>query len=209
MGSLIQPVEKRLINPSDMYNLSSLLSNTSAELRNPSHPQYEASIQRWSRAAEKPAGLAVVPTSASEVSTILKYAMEHTIDVAVKGGGHSTAGVSSTNGGLLIDLSRMNSVRVDSDNNLLYVGGGATWDKVDNEAWKYGLATVGGTVADTGVGGLALGGGYGWLSGQHGLTIDVITEVEIVLADGRIMRCNEKEEPDLFWAVRGAGQNFG
>ncbi len=209
MGSFTQPTQKGLATPTHITDVTSLLSSTSTEIRDPSHPRYGASIQRWSRAAEKPAGLALVPTTAHEVSLVVKYATENNLDLAIRGGGHSTAGASSTNGGLLIDLSRMSSVRVDSDKNLLYVGGGATWGQVDNEAWKHGLATVGGTVSDTGVGGLALGGGYGWLSGQHGLTIDNIVEVEMVLADGRVVRCSEREESDLFWAVRGAGQNFG
>ena len=209
MGSLPQQTKRRLVTPHDISALNSLLTNTSTEFREPSHPQYEASIKRWSRAADKPAGLVIVPSSASEVATVVKYANEHDLDLAVKGGGHSTAGASSTDGGLLIDLSKLDKVRVDTERKLLYVGGGAIWGQVDKEAWKHGLATVGGTVADTGVGGLSLGGGYGWLSGKYGLTIDCMVEVEIVLSNGRVVRCNEKEEEDLFWAVRGAGQNFG
>jgi len=103
----------------------------------------------------------------------------------------------------------MRHVRVDVENKLLYVQGGCQWGDVDAAAWEHGLATVGGTVADTGVGGLTLGGGYGALSGQRGLVIDNLVAATVVLADGRIVRASEEENADLFWAVRGAGQNFG
>lgn len=139
----------------------------------------------------------------------MKFASEHNIDLAVKGGGHSTAGASSTKGGLLIDLSSMRGVTVDVERKLVTAQGGATWGDVDHETVKHGLCTVGGTVSDTGVGGLTLGGGYGWLSGQHGLVIDNLVECTMVLADGKVVSCSAEEEEDLFWAVTGAGQNFG
>ena len=130
--------------------------------------------------------------------------------MAVKGGGHSTAGASSTDGGLLIDLrSGMNKVRVDPEKKLLYIQGGAVWGDVDAAAWEHGLATVGGTVADTGVGCLTLGGGYGVLSGERGLVVDCLVGATVVLADGRVMQTSEGANEDLFWALRGAGQNFG
>ncbi|KIW53343.1 hypothetical protein PV05_08925 [Exophiala xenobiotica] len=210
MGSL-SPSPKGSITPSDIDTLRSLLSGTSATLLTPNDgASYEASIRRWSRAAEKPAGLVLVPASAEEVSIALKYAGAQNLDLAVKGGGHSTAGVSSTNGGLLVDLNaKMRNVEVDLDRKLFKVQGGATWGDVDQAGVKHGLATVGGTVADTGVGGLVLGGGYGWLSGQHGLSIDCLVEATVVLATGEIVKASETENPDLFWALRGAGQNFG
>ncbi len=139
----------------------------------------------------------------------LRYASEHTIDLAVRGGGHSTAGASSTSGGVVIDLSSMRSVTVDPTAKTLTIQGGAQWSDVDDAAWEHGLATVGGTVADTGVGGLTLGGGYGWLSGTHGLVVDNLLSCEIVLANGEVVRASKDENTDLFWALRGAGQNFG
>lgn len=150
MGSL-SPSPKGSITPSDIDTLRSLLSGTSATLLTPNDgASYEASIRRWSRAAEKPAGLVLVPTSAEEVSIALKYASAQNLDLAVKGGGHSTAGVSSTNGGLLVDLNaKMRNVEVDLDRKLFKVQGGATWGDVDQAGVKHGLATVGGTVADT------------------------------------------------------------
>lgn len=201
---------KRSVTEQDIKALRDLLSSTKAKVLAPSDSGYALSIERWSRAAEKPAGVSIVPTTAEEVAIAVKYANEHEIDVAVKGGGHSTAGASSTNGGLLIDMrSGMHSVTVDTDKQRLHVQGGAVWGDVDAAAWEHKLATVGGTVADTGVGGLTLGGGYGVLSGQRGLVIDNMVGATVVLANGEIKQASETENPDLFWALRGAGQNFG
>ena len=131
------------------------------------------------------------------------------MDLTVKGGGHSTAGTSSSDGGLVIDLSNMKDVRVNTDDKTIAVGGGAVWKDVDEGGAAYGLAAVGGTVNHTGVGGLTLGGGYGWLSGEYGLTIDNLVSARVVLADGRIVTASPTENEDLFWGLRGAGYNFG
>jgi FAD/FMN-containing dehydrogenase len=210
MGSLAQPspTTRSKLTSSQIDELKTLLP-TSTLLTPASGPAYTASVSRWSSAASKPASLCLLPTTAGEISTAVQFASEHNIDVAVKGGGHSTAGASSTEGGLLIDLGNMRGLSVDAGRKLVTAGGGATWADVDTESVKHGLCTVGGTVSDTGVGGLTLGGGYGWLSGKHGLVIDNLVECTMVLADGRVVRCSEEEEPELFWAVRGAGQNFG
>ncbi|QYS99437.1 FAD linked oxidase domain protein [Trichoderma simmonsii] len=175
----------------------------------PDSEGYEASLHRWSEAAEKRAAVVVQARSAEDVSTALLFAQEHGLEVAVLGGGHSTSGSSSTEGGLLIDLTKMRQVTVNPTAKTIKAQGGTIWEDVDLAAAQYGLATVGGTVNHTGVGGLTLGGGYGWLSGKYGLTIDNLVEAEIVLADGRIMTTSEKENSDLFWAIRGAGQSFG
>jgi hypothetical protein len=197
------------ITATHISNLRALLSNTDATLLVPGDAGFAATLHRWSGAAEKPAGATVVPTSAASISETLRYATMQQLDVAVCGGGHSTAGASSTDGGLLISLSQMRGVAVDVERQLLRVQGGATWADVDAEAYKHGLATVGGTVSDTGVGGLTLGGGYGWLSGQYGLVIDNLVSATMVLANGEVVTCSEAENQELFWAVRGAGQNFG
>lgn len=153
--------------------------------------------------------MVVQVTSAEDVSKALLFAQGQGLEVAVVGGGHSTSGSSSTEGGLVIDLTKMRGVVVDPENQTIKAQGGTIWEDVDLEAAKYGLATVGGTVNHTGVGGLTLGGGYGWLTGKYGLTIDNLLAVEVVLADGRILQTSEKENSDLFWALRGAGQSFG
>jgi FAD/FMN-containing dehydrogenase len=201
---------QRLVSENDIQQLRQLLSGTQAEVRSPSDRGYEKSIDRWSKAAERPAGVAVAPTSAEEVSIVVKYAAQNGLDLAIKGGGHSTAGVSSTNGGILIDLqSKMRKVTVDTEKKELHIQGGALWSDVDDAAWEHGLATVGGTVADTGVGGLTLGGGYGVLSGGYGLVIDNCIAFETVVANGEIVRSSKDENEELFWGLRGAGQNFG
>lgn len=151
----------------------------------------------------------VKPANATEASEAVKFATANKISVVVRGGGHSTSGTSASDGGLVIDLGLMRSVEVNTEAKTVTFGGGCTWKDVDEECWKYGLATVGGTVNDTGVGGLTLGGGYGWLSAKYGLTCDNLVSAELVLADGRIVQVSKDEHPDLFWGIRGAGQSFG
>ena len=200
---------KRKASAADIRALKNALVGTDAEVFGPCDEGYSATLERWSQTAEKPAGVSVLPSSAEEVSVAVKYATENGLDLAVKGGGHSTSGASSTDGGVLVNLGRMRHVKVDPEKKVLFVQGGALWHDVDTAAWQHGLATVGGTVADTGVGGLTLGGGYGYLSGQHGLVIDNVVSATIVLASGEIKETSNDENPDLFWALLGTGQNFG
>ncbi|KAJ5278589.1 FAD-binding type 2 [Penicillium angulare] len=175
----------------------------------PDSEGYEASLVRWSETGIKPAGVVVQAVDSADISTALLWAQKHGLDVAVKGGGHSTAGTSSSDGGLVIDLSRMKNVKVDPMAKTVNAQGGATWKEVDEAGAAYGLATVGGTVNHTGIGGLTLGGGYGWLSGQYGLTIDNLLSARVVLADGSLVTASASEHPELFWGLRGAGYNFG
>lgn len=153
--------------------------------------------------------MVVFPTTAEDVAATVLFSKVHNLDLAVAGGGHSTSGSSSTNGGVCIDLSKMRKATVDQAKKTITAQGGCIWEDVDLGAAEHGLATVGGTVNHTGVGGLTLGGGYGWLTPAYGLTIDNLLAVELVLADGRIVVTSEAENPDLFWAVRGAGACFG
>jgi FAD/FMN-containing dehydrogenase len=154
-------------------------------------------------------GIVLFPTNAGDISQAVRFAVEHGIDLAVKGGGHSVAGTSSSDGGLVIDLARMRKVTVDPVNKTITAQGGALWVDVDTAGGEHGLATVGGTVNHTGIGGLTLGGGYGWLTAKYGLVIDNLLSATMVLADGRIVTVSKTENPDLFWAIRGAGHNFG
>ena len=151
----------------------------------------------------------VLPTSAEDVSAAILFSRSLSLDLAICGGGHAVNGSSSSSGGMVIDLSRMRHVHVDPKEKRLVVGGGALWEDVDKAAGEYGLATVGGTVNHTGVGGLTLGGGYGWLTGLYGLVIDNLLGVTMVLANGNIVHASDREHPELFWAIRGAGQCFG
>ncbi|KAL4904038.1 hypothetical protein BDW74DRAFT_179130 [Aspergillus multicolor] len=186
-------------------------SLTSSLIFTPADEGYQESLRRWSDTGRKEAGVVIQPTSEPDILTALKWSQsqEIPIDLAIKCGGHSVSGTSSSAGGLVIDLSRMNSVTVDPASKTITVQGGAVWRDVDETAAKYNLAAVGGTVNHTGVGGLTLGGGYGWLSGQYGLTIDNLLSARVILGNGTIVTASEKENSDLFWALRGAGYNFG
>lgn len=167
---------------------------------------YDTAIQRWAKNAARKAAVVVFPKSNADVALALKL----DLPVAIRGGAHSASGASSIEDGLVIDLSRyFADVRIDAAKKLGYCGGGSVWRTVDEEAIKYGLATVGGTVNHTGVGGLVLGGGYGWLTGRHGLAIDNFVGATVVTASGEIVTVSETENLDLLNALRGGGCNFG
>jgi FAD/FMN-containing dehydrogenase len=144
-----------------------------------------------------------------DVVAAVKRAREENLPLAVRGGGHSIAGLSAIEGGMLIDLAPMNGVEIDAQRRIAKVGGGALWKDLDGAAQEHGLAVPGGVVSDTGVAGLTLGGGYGWLRRKHGLSCDSLIEAELVTADGSVVKASADENPDLFWAIRGGGGNFG
>src|SRR6266542_5636321 len=154
-------------------------------------------------------GLVVTCSGTADVVDAVNFARERGIEVTVRGGGHSIAGLSTSDGGLVIDLAPMNGVLVDREAKVAHVQGGALWADVDREGQLYGLSTPGGVVSDTGVAGLTLGGGYGWLRRTYGLSCDNVVEYEIVTADGEVRLASSDENPDLYWALRGGGGNFG
>lgn len=147
--------------------------------------------------------------STGDVVAALEFGRSKSMTIVVRGGGHSGPGFGTGDDVLVVDLSPMDSVEVDPDQRTARVGGGATWGLVDDATHEYGLATVSGIISTTGVGGLTLGGGHGHLSRRYGLTIDNLLEAELVLADGRVVTASETQHPDLFWAIRGGGGNFG
>ena len=147
-------------------------------------------------------------TGAEDVAAALRTAREHDVTISVKGGGHGVVG-HATAGDVVIDLAQLRDVRVDAAGKTAVVGGGARWVDVDVPTSAVGLAVPGGRITHTGVAGLTLGGGEGWLSARYGLTIDSLRSVELVTADGRVLNVDGDSEPDLFWALRGGGGNFG
>ncbi|KAF4336224.1 6-hydroxy-D-nicotine oxidase [Fusarium beomiforme] len=169
---------------------------------------YEKALERWSAACVKRAAVIVLPVNSQEVSTAVKFAISNRITMTVCGGGHSSSGASSSEG-MVIDLRKMRHVKVDTEAMTVEFEGGCLWEDVDTALELQGLATVGGVVNHTGVGGLTLGGGHGFLTPRHGLTIDNLLKAEVVLADGTIVEASEDTNQDLFWAIRGAGAQFG
>ncbi|HEX2259634.1 MAG TPA: FAD-binding protein [Actinomycetota bacterium] len=154
-------------------------------------------------------GLAISCFGTADVIDAVNFARERNLVMAVRGGGHSIAGLSSIDDGMLLDLSPMRGVIVDLKAHVAHVQGGALWGDVDRETQAFGLATPGGVVSDTGVGGLTLGGGYGWIRRKHGLSCDNVVEAKVVCSDGVVRTASRVSHPDLFWAIRGGGGNFG
>jgi FAD/FMN-containing dehydrogenase len=158
---------------------------------------------------DKRPALIVRPTGAADVIDAVNLARENGLPLAVRCGGHSVAGQGVVDDGILIDLSSLKGVRVDPTSRRARTNAGALWGEFDRETQLFGLATPGGRVTTTGVGGFTLGGGYGWLSPKWGLTCDNLTSVDVVTADGRLVTASEEENEDLFWGVRGGSGNFG
>ena len=154
---------------------------------------------------DKRPGLIARCRGVADVVEAVNFARDQGLEVAVRGGGHNVMGCSTIDGGMLIDLSQMTAVHVDPRARIARAQGGATWSIFNRETQVYGLATTGGRILTTGIGGLTLGGGIGWLIGKHGLALDNLVSVNLVLADGRAVVASEDENPDLFWAVRGGG----
>jgi len=173
------------------------------------HPDYDSARTIWNGMHDKRPALIARCLNADDVSQAVTFARERELLVAVRGGGHSWPGKSICDDGLMIDLSQMNTVTAETDTKRAHAQGGALLSALDAAALAQGLVTTAGVVSHTGVGGYTLGGGFGRLNRKYGLTIDNVTGAQIVTADGQIRRISATEDPDLFWAIRGGGGNFG
>lgn len=175
----------------------------------PGHAAYEDARRVLNPSIDKHPALIVQPLGVADVKDAVDFARESGLLVAVKCGGHSPSGKSTCNGGMMIDLSLLRSTRVDPVHKIANVSGGSWLGDMDHDTMEFGLATTAGTVSHTGVGGLTLGGGFGRLARRFGLAVDNVRGVELITADGKFVRAYPEENPDLYWAVRGGGGNFG
>ena len=175
----------------------------------PGDEGYDDARQVWNAMVDKRPALIARCSGAADVINSVNFARENNLLISVRGGGHNFPGNSVCNDGLMIDLSRMTGVRVDPASKTVMAQGGAKWGAFDHETQAYGLAAPGGTDVDTGIAGLTLGGGIGWLSGSYGLSCDNLVSADVVTADGRVLTASADENPDLLWALRGGGGNFG
>jgi FAD/FMN-containing dehydrogenase len=172
-------------------------------------PGYDEARHVWNGMIDRRPPLIVRATGNADVIAAVNYARDNGLPVSVKGGGHSAAGTAVSDSALMIDLSLMDGVFVDPKARTARVQGGATWGLFDRECQVHGLATTGGVISTTGVGGLTLGGGFGWLLGKHGLAVDNLISCHVVLANGQLVTASESDNSDLFWALRGGSGNFG
>ncbi|MDF1502449.1 FAD-binding oxidoreductase [Roseisolibacter sp. H3M3-2] len=208
MGVSIPRSEARPLAPAADV-VEELRAGLRGALLTPESPEYDRARAVWNGMIDRHPGLIVRALGAADVAHAVRVAARHRLTLAVRGGGHNIAGNALCDGGLVIDTSAMRGVRVDPERRTARVDAGALLGDFDREAQAFGLATPLGINSTTGVAGLTLGGGYGWLSRLHGLTVDNLLSVDVVTADGVLRRASEAEHPDLFWALRGGGGNFG
>jgi FAD/FMN-containing dehydrogenase len=173
------------------------------------HSSYEQARRVWNGNIDRRPAVVARCAGVADVQQSVNFARAHNLRLSVRGGGHSAPGYGTNDGGLVIDLSLLKGIQVDPTASTVRVQGGVLWRELDHETQAFGLATTGGTVSNTGVAGLTTGGGLGWLMGKHGLAIDNLLSADVVTADGQFRKASAADHPDLFWALRGGGGNFG
>ena len=193
----------------DLASLGKLREKFRGQLILPADREYDARRVVWNAIADRYPALIARCTCVEDVVAAVRFAREHDLVLAVRGGGHSVAGFSTCDGGVVVDLSGMRAVQIDPAKRIARVEGGALLEQLDRAAQEYGLACPVGVVVHTGVGGLTLGGGMGRLERKHGYTIDNLLSVDLVDADGDLRHVSDEDDPELFWGLRGAGANFG
>src|SRR5271155_5838771 len=185
------------------------LSDFRGRLIGPEDSDYDQARAVYNAMIDRKPGLIARAASPGDVAAAIGFARKHGLALAIRGGAHNGAGLGTVDDGVVIDLSLLKDIAVDPDARVVRVGGGCTWGEVDQATGEHGLATPSGIISTTGVGGLTLGGGLGYLTRKCGLTIDNLLEAEVVLASGATVRAAADEHPDLYWAIRGGGGNFG
>jgi len=175
----------------------------------PDDRSYDAARRVWNGRVDRRPAIIALCSDTMDVVAAVHFAHEHELVAAVRGGGHSVAGTAVCDGGLVIDLSLMKSVEIDPVGRSARAQAGVRWSKLDSATQAFSLAVPGGTDSEVGIAGLTLGGGNGWLMGLYGATCDNLLAAEVVMADGRIVCASSTDNPDLFWALRGGGGNFG
>ncbi len=189
--------------------LGALRMSFEGSLIDPGDPAYDEARALFNSMIDGRPALIAQCASPADVAAALRFGREHGLAIAVRSGGHSVAGMSTIDDGLVIDVRPMKGIEVDPQSRTAWVGGGCTWAELDAATQEHGLATTGGRVSSTGVAGLTLGGGSGWLERLHGLSCDNLVSVDLVTADGERVTASADEHPDLFWALHGGGGNFG
>ena len=179
------------------------------QLTGPEDAGYDETRKVYNAMIDKLPALIAQCANATDVASVVAFARDHDLPLAIRGGGHNGGGLGTVDDGVVIDLSLLKDIDVDPKARTVRVGGGCVWGEVDSATGEYGLATPSGIISTTGVGGLTLGGGLGHLTRKCGLTIDNLLEAELVLANGEQVRASADENPDLYWAIRGGGGNFG
>ncbi|HEX5324762.1 MAG TPA: FAD-binding oxidoreductase [Capsulimonadaceae bacterium] len=209
----MKELHARTLNGADLRLESGAIESLAASLRGdlirPSDASYEKSRSVFNAMIERHPALIAQCAGVEDVISCVNFAREHSLLVSIRGGGHNAGGLGVCDGGLVIDLSQMRSVSVNPDDRTVRVDGGCLWSDVDRATHEHGLAVPSGIISTTGVGGLTLGGGIGHLTRKYGLTIDNLLGAQVVLADGTLITASATENPDLFWALRGGGGNFG
>ncbi len=175
----------------------------------PAAPDYDQARSLWNGAIDREPAVIARCGAPADVAAALRHAREHDLQIAVRGGGHNVAGTAVCDGGMVIDLSELTAIAIDPGAATASAQPGVLWGALDEQTQQHGLATTGGVVSHTGIGGLTLGGGIGWLMRRHGLTVDNLLSTEVVLADGATVTASPDHDPELFWALRGGGGRFG
>jgi FAD/FMN-containing dehydrogenase len=204
----ITTLDKSQVSISDEA-LQAFKDKVRGDVLSPQDDGYDENRVIFNAMIDRRPALIVMCTGVADVMICVNFARDHRLLTAIRGGGHGIAGNAMVDGGLVINLSLMNSIRIDPASKTAWVEGGAVLGDLDHETAAHGLVCAGGVVSTTGVAGLTTGGGYGWLRGKLGMTIDNLLAVEIVTPDGQFRRASETENTDLFWAIRGGGGNFG